>query len=141
MLKRNITYKNFDDEEVTETFYFNISKTELIDLEVEYKEGIKSRLTRIIDSKNARDLWNQFKEIVQLAYGEKSEDGKHFMKTDHVKELFKNSAAYEALLIELTSNEDAAADFIKGILPAEMSEKVDQDKPELTRVASSPPSE
>jgi len=120
MLKRNITYKDFNDEEVTETFYFNLSKTELIELEVSYEGGLQGAIQRIIEAKDERALVMEFKRIVLLSYGERSADGKRFIKNDQLREEFTQTAAYDALFMELATDEDAAAKFIQGILPADM---------------------
>ena len=81
MLKREIKYEDFNGENVSEVVYFNISKPELIELEVEFNEGYGKMLERIIETKDNRELIKRFKEIVLLAYGVKSDDGRRFMKS------------------------------------------------------------
>lgn len=129
MLKREIKYQDFNDEEVVEEFYFNISKSELVELEVEYKDGFSGMIQKIIESKDSKELVKQFKQIVLLAYGQKSADGKHFLKSDEMKTEFSQSAAYNALFMELATDAGAADIFIKGIMPKDMNKPVDQDKP------------
>lgn len=124
MLKRNITYENFDGETVTETFYFNLTKTEIIELEVSYQSGLEGMLKRIIESEDRRALISEFKKIILLAYGEKSADGKRFIKSDELREAFAQTAAFDALFIELATNDDAGATFVKGILPADIAKSV-----------------
>lgn len=126
MLKREITYEDFNGNTVTDVFYFNISKPELVELEVEQKQGFSSWIQGVIESKDSKELVAQFKRIVLLAYGQKSEDGKRFIKSDELREEFSQTAAYQTLFMELSTNDQAAANFIKGVLPKDMT--VDFDK-------------
>lgn len=132
MLKRDITYEDFNGETVTETFYFNLTKTEIIELEVEYKVGLEETIKAIIKAEDNKSLIAEFKKIVLLAYGVKSEDGRRFIKSDKLREEFSQSAAYDALFMDMATNEDAAANFIMGIIPKDLN--VDQDKPTLKTI-------
>ncbi len=132
MLKRPITYEDFDGNTVTDVFYFNLSKPELIEMDVEHEDGLGKWIQKVIDSKDHKTLIKQFKEIVLMSYGVKSDDGKRFIKSEQLREEFSQTAAYTALFMELASNEGAAADFIKGILPKDMTgelDKVTESKP------------
>ena len=100
---------------------------------------ISGFLEKIVKTENPKDLLDQFKRIVLKAYGEKSPDGKYFLKSDEMREKFSQSAAYNSLFMELATNDNAAANFIKGILPKDMSEKPDQDKPASLPQAPKPP--
>ena len=128
MLKRQITYKDFDDNDVTEVFYFNLSKPELIELEVEYGTSFAAMIQGIIDAEDNKRLLEEFKRIVLLAYGQKSEDGKRFVKSDALREDFQHHAAYIALYMELSTDEEKAGEFINGIMPADLVGR-DQDRP------------
>lgn len=137
MLKREIKYEDFNGEEVTDTFYFNLSKPELLELEVEVDGGLGNFLQHIIDTKNNRDLVMWFKKIVLLAYGQKSEDGKRFIKTDTLREEFSQTAAYQSLFMELAENDNAAVEFLTKVLPKDLADGAekamtgDQDKPKI----------
>lgn len=135
MLKREIKYEDFDGNTVTETFYFNISKPELIELEVEQEKGLGAWIQKIIDTKDHKELIAQFKRIILLAYGEKSEDGKRFVKSDQLREDFSHTAAYISLFTELATSDEAASTFLKGVLPKDL---VDGS---LKAVEPAPPSE
>lgn len=124
MLKRNITYEDFNGERVTETFYFNFTKTEIVELELGYEGGMEAALQRIIKAENLKALVEEFKKIVLMAYGERSEDGKRFIKNDDIREAFSQTAAYDALFMELATDEDAAATFIKGVVPADLTREL-----------------
>ncbi len=129
MLKRDITYLDFNDEEVTDTFYFNITKSEIVELEVEHKEGLDATIKKIIETKDNKSLVAEFKRIILLSYGEKSADGKRFIKSDESREEFSQTAAFDSLFMELATQDEAAATFIKGVLPKDMT--ADMDKPYL----------
>jgi len=123
MLKRPIKFKDFNDQEVTEIHYFNLSKTELVEMEVEHQEGFQARMQKIIASSDRKLLIKEFKEIVLLCYGEKSEDGKRFVKSDEIREAFSHTAAYDQLFIELATDDKAAADFILGVVPKDLADE------------------
>lgn len=126
MLTREIKYEDFNGEQVVEKFYFNISKPELVEMEVEYKEGLGQRIQNIIDAKDYKQLIRIFKEIILLAYGQKSEDGRRFIKNDTIREEFVQTAAYHVLFMELASDADKAAEFLKGVLPQDMTGEMDK---------------
>lgn len=126
MLKREITYEDFNDEKVTDVFYFNISKPELVEMELEFEGGLTSLIKKLIETKNFRELILMFKKIVLMAYGEKSDDGKQFVKNDTLRERFSQMAAYNVLFMELATDSNAAAEFLKGALPKDLV--VDLDK-------------
>lgn len=122
MLKRTIKYEDFDGVEQEEVFYFNISKPELIELEVDHPKGFGAWMEEIMKAKDNKTLIEQFKRIILLAYGEKTEDGRNFVKNDELKAKFESSAAYISLFTELATNDNAASDFLLGVLPKDMTE-------------------
>ncbi len=121
MLKRAINYEDFEGNDATEIFYFNLSEPELIELEVEFENGLKAMLESIIEAKDYKSLVKRFKEIVLLAYGEKSADGKRFIKSDQLREEFSQTAAYISLFMELATDDNAAVIFLKGVLPKKLT--------------------
>ena len=129
MLKKEITYENFEGEETTETFYFNVSKPEIIELEVDVQGGFGRMMERIVEANDTKLLIQEFKRIILLAYGVKSEDGKRFIKSDELREEFTQTAAYSELFMQLALDADAAADFIKAILPRDLSDTLEEVKP------------
>jgi hypothetical protein len=120
VLHRPITYEDFNGNLVTENFYFNLSKAELIELEVSYDTGLAAAMQRIIDEKDNKKLVSEFKRIILLSYGVKSEDGKRFRKSNELREEFEQTAAYQSLFVELATNSMAATEFINGIIPRDM---------------------
>jgi hypothetical protein len=120
MLKRSITYEDYNGESLTEDFYFNLSKPELIELEVEFEGGFGRSLQNIIKAENTKALIHEFKRIILLAYGIKSEDGKRFIKSEQLREEFVQTDAYAQLFMELATDDKAASDFLTAILPKDM---------------------
>lgn len=124
MLKRNIAYEDFNGNKVVETFYFNLSEAELVEMEVGTEGGFGELLQKIIKTQDGKALISEFKKLILAAYGQKSDDGKRFVKNDTLREEFSQTAAYNMLFVELATNELAAADFIKGVIPASMSSEI-----------------
>lgn len=126
MLKKTITYKDFNDQTVTEDFYFNLSKAELIEMEVRKTGGIEAHLKRIIATNDGAKVYNEFKNLILQAYGKKSEDGKRFMKSPEIKIEFATSEAYSELIMEMLTDAGAAAAFMNGIVPADLGAAADK---------------
>lgn len=135
MLAKKITCTNFNGEEIIETCYFNLSKAELVEMELTTEGGLKDRLQAMVDTKDRKKLITVFKSIIVMAYGEKSDDGRFLMKgEDHeLGKKFTQSAAYDSLLMELLGSEKACADFFINIIPKEMVASV---KEELAKESS-----
>lgn len=126
MLKRTLTYTNGNDEEVTEDFYFHLSQAELIEMEVEYSTGLAAALQKVIDSKDRKEIIRVFKDLVLRSYGEKTDDGRGFEKSDDIRRKFANSFAYSTLFMELATDDKAASNFVIGIMPGEFAEVMKQ---------------
>lgn len=126
MLKRDIKYTDFDGNEVTETFYFNISKHEIIELEVGHQGGMEEFLKKMVKLNDQKALFAEFKRLILLSVGQKSPDGKRFVKTEELKQEFEQSAAFDELIMEFFMSEDAAANFVRGVLPSDVSGAMDQ---------------
>jgi hypothetical protein len=116
MYKKKITYENFDGEEVTETFYFNLTKAEIAEMDIN-NNGLSDYIQKIIDAKSKKELISLFKELLVRSYGVKSEDGREFRKNQAIRERFISTQAYSDLFIELATNEEEARKFIEGIMP------------------------
>ena len=117
MLKKTITYTDYNGTERTEGFYFNLTKAEILDMEMSEAGGLTAKLNRIIESKDSRELMRHFKYIIHKAYGEKSDDGRRFVKSDEISTGFEQTEAYEELFMELFSDATKAAEFVNGIVP------------------------
>lgn len=118
MFAKTIKYKNFNDEEVEKTFYFHFGKAEL--LEMAASEEVEGRLKRISATKNPLEVLREIKALVELAVGEKSEDGERFLKTPEVKAKLMQSPAWDELLMEFATQAEATLEFVKNALPTSM---------------------
>lgn len=123
MLKKTITYTDYNDVERTEDFYFNLSEAELMEMELTVDGGMVEKLQRIIKSKNGPEIVKFFKEMVLKAYGVKSDDGRRFIKSDELSLAFSQTEAYSQLYMEFATNDKAAAEFVNGIMPKKVQEK------------------
>ena len=123
MLKKTVKYEDFDGNTREETLYFFISKTELTEMELKTPGGFAKKLESISKSTNGGEIMDVFKEIILTAYGEKSEDGRSFIKKKNgvrLAEEFEQSAAFDALFTELITNPDKASAFVNGIMPQDL---------------------
>lgn len=125
MLKKTIKYTNYNGVELTEDFYFNLTKAEIMEMELGTSGGLAEMINRIVAAQDAPAIITVFKDLILKAYGEKSADGKYFRKSKEISEAFAQTEAYSILFMELATDADAAAKFINGIVPA-------QDKQAIT---------
>lgn len=122
MLKKLIKYTDYDGRERAENFYFYLSKAELMEMELGVDGGMQQMIQLIIDKQDIPKIMAAFKRIILKAYGEKSPDGRRFIKSDALSEAFSQTEAYSNLYIELVTNAEAAAAFINGIVPIEVAQ-------------------
>lgn len=124
MLKKTITYRDFNDKERTEEFYFNLNEAEIIEWEMSHKGGLTEMIKRIVAAEDQPELSKLFKDLIRKSYGVKSDDGRRIIKNDAVWEDFSQTNAYSALYMELVTNDQAAAAFVNGIIPSDLAKKV-----------------
>jgi len=117
MLKKTITYIDFDGNERKEDFYFNLSKAEAMEMELGVTGGMTQMLEKIVAERDNKRLIENFKEIILKSYGEKSPDGRRFIKSPELSIAFSQTQAYSDLFMELGEKADMAAAFINGIMP------------------------
>ena len=131
MLKKSITYTDYNDVERTEDYYFNLNKAELMEMEASEAGGLSGMLERIVETKDIPALSKTFKDIILKAYGEKSADGKHFIKYDdngvRLANRFAQTEAYSVLYVELLSDSGAPfVDFVNKIIPEDMRKEIEK---------------
>lgn len=126
MLKKTITFIDYNGAQVTEDYYFNLTKSELAELELGTKGGLEKYLASIITSNDGGLIIETFKMLLQKAYGKKSEDGRRFMKSTEIWLDFLESPAYDNFFIELVTNADAAAAFVNGIMPSDLVQMMEE---------------
>lgn len=124
MLKKTITYTDYNGVERKEDFYFNLSKAEVMEMELSTTGGLAEMIKRIVAAQDQPAIIKVFKDLILKAYGEKSPDGKRFIKSPELSDSFAQTEAYSILFMELATNDDAAAKFINGIVPADMAQQI-----------------
>jgi len=117
MLKKTITYVDYNGKERTEDFYFNFTKTEVTEMEVSEEGGLIETINRIAKEENKKEIFRIFKMIVLKAYGEKSEDGRRFIKSEELSIGFSQTEAFDNLVMSFFSDDNLAAEFVNGIIP------------------------
>lgn len=124
MLKKEITYTDYNGVDRTETFYFNLTKAEVLEMELGTVGGLAEMIQKVVAAKDAPAIIKVFKDLVLKAYGEKSDDGRRFIKSEEISNAFAQTEAYSQLFMELATDDKAAANFINGIVPPDMATKV-----------------
>ena len=122
MLKKTIKYKDFNGNEREEDFYFNLMQSEIAELVFITVGGFTESIQKIIQTQDGPEIIKQFKKIILKSYGEKSADGKRFIKSDELSEAFSQTNAYSELFMELATDDEAASAFINGIVPDELKQ-------------------
>ena len=122
MLKKTITYTDYDGLERTEEFRFNLTKAELMDMELTTVGTFSKLMQKIIDEKDMVRLAKYFKELILKSYGVKSDDGKRFIKSPELSEAFSQTEAYSELYMELLSNSEYAVKFIQQVMPKDLDQ-------------------
>ena len=122
MLKKTIKYTDYNGVERTEDFWFNLSKAEIMEMELSTTGGLAELIQKIVKEQAAPAIIKIFKDLILKAYGEKSPDGKRFIKSDEIALAFSQTEAYSILFMELATDADAAAKFVNGIIPADAAE-------------------
>ena len=132
MLTKTIKYTDYNGVEREETFLFNLTKAELMEMELGTTGGLTEMIQKIIETKDAPSIIKIFKDIILKAYGEKSLDGKRFIKINDagipLSNAFSQTEAYSQLFMELATDSKAAAAFINGIVPSDMNVVSNQAK-------------
>lgn len=131
MITKRIAYRDYNDVEREENFYFNLNKAELLEMDLTTAGGFQDMVKNIVDAKDNTRLYHLFKNIVLKAYGEKSADGKHFMKSEEISKQFEQTEAFSNLIVELLGNADTAAKFVSGILPADVAKEAEKEQARL----------
>ena len=130
MFKRTIKYTDFNGNAQVEEVFFHLSKAEIIEMEA---KNVQELFEKIVKNQDKEQLVGEFKRLILAAYGQKSEDGKRFIKTPELSQEFSQTAAFDELFLELCTNENSATNFIMGILPKDLMDQVaaavPQDKP------------
>ena len=117
MLKKTITYKDYNGTSRTEDFYFNLSQAEVTEMELSETGGLKATIDRVVKEEDGREIMRIFKELILKAYGKKSDDGRRFIKSPELANEFSQTEAYSQLFMKLATDAQTATNFVNGILP------------------------
>jgi hypothetical protein len=137
MLKKTITYVDFNGEEVVEDFFFHLSKAELVELEMSYEGGLTAQIKRIAEAEDGKAIIAEFKKIILGAYGKRSDDGRRFIKNQTLRDEFESTEAYSTLFMELVTDAEKAAEFVQGVIPQDLAE----ESAKVVAMAPVPPDE
>lgn len=126
MFKRTETYTDYNGVERTEDFYFNLTEAELTEMELGTTGGLADMIRKLIDAKDVPTIIRYFKDLVFKAYGEKSPDGRRFIKSEELSKAFSQTEAYSQIFMDLATDSQAASAFVNGILPARLRNRVNE---------------
>jgi hypothetical protein len=128
LLKKSITFKNFNDETVTKDFYFHLSKPQILAMNLEHKGGLQAYITALAEAEDSHTILKVLTEMITMSVGRKSPDGNTFLDSQEIKDEFLKSPAFGELLMEMATDETGmqAAAFINGIAPSGLAEDVDK---------------
>ena len=132
MLKKTITFTDYDGNERKEDFWFNLSKAEILEMELLTEGGMERLIDKVIAAQDVPGLIKIFKDLILKSYGEKSADGRRFIKSEQLTTEFTQTEAYSELFMELASDADSAAAFINGIIPDDIDINDPKLKDEVT---------
>lgn len=131
MLKKTVTYEDYNGVSKTKDFYFNLNKAELMKMELTEAGGLAESIEKVVAANNVPAIIDIFDKLVLDAYGEKTPDGEGFVKSPEIREAFKHHPAYPIIYMELATNSDEAAKFINGIVPADMAKEAEARQKQL----------
>lgn len=128
MIKLTRTYTDFNDVERTEDFYFHMTKAEVMKMEMSTGGGMAEMIQRIVAAQDIPAIMKVFEDLVLQAYGQKSPDGKRFIKNAELTEEFRQTNAYSDIFMELATDADKAAEFVNGIMPADLQKDIAKEQ-------------
>lgn len=134
MYKKTISYTDFDGNERTEDFYFNLTASELTKRELITPGGWSNQLEKISKSNDPAEIITAFNEIIDMAYGVKSDDGRSFKKSKQITDDFKQTAAYDELMMSFLTDTDSAVEFVNAIIPDVSKYTANASQPNLKPV-------
>lgn len=131
MYKKTITYTDYDGNERTEDFFFNLTKAELMEMDFSERGGLEKMIKKIIETKDTKKIISIFKDLILRSYGEKSADGKYFEKIrdgHRLRDDFAQTEAYSELFMELATNDVSATEFITNIIPKNLADELSKNE-------------
>ena len=124
MYKVHEKYTDYDGNERVEDFYFNLTKAEITDMELTTEGGMSAMLNRIIAAKDTSKLIAVFKDLILKSYGQKSADGRRFIKSEELTKEFTETPAYSQIYLRLATDDKAATEFVNNVIPRDLQDEV-----------------
>lgn len=124
MIVKRIKYTDYDGNEREEDFRFNLTESELMKMEFDTEGGMEALINKIVDEQDTKKIGELFDKVILMSYGEKSADGKRFIKSPEISKAFSETEAYNVLYMEVLTNETAAAAFINGLVPQKIANEI-----------------
>ena len=124
MLKKTITYTDYDGNQRTEDHYFHLNKAEIAGIELAHPGGLEVYVKRLTQEQAGAEIYRIFLDLIKLSYGKKSDDGRRFMKSPEITQSFTETEAFSQLIMELIGDSNAAVEFVRGIIPADVAKDV-----------------
>lgn len=128
MRKETITFIDYNGNQRTEDFWFNLNKSEILKMEMGVLGGLGGMIERVVAAQDQPSLIKIFEDLIQKSYGVKTPDGRGFVKRREDLEAFMSTEAYSELFMKLATDSDAAAKFINGVIPADLAKQIEASK-------------
>lgn len=124
MYAKSISYVDYDGNERTETYLFNLNEAELLEMDMSENGGLEKVLRKMVEEQDSKRIFEMFKHIIRKSIGVKSPDGKRFVKSQEIADAFEQTEAYNELVMEMFRDPDKAAAFVNGIIPSKLANEV-----------------
>lgn len=128
MFKKTINYIDFDGNERSEDFYFNLTKAEIQKMAYSVEGGLDNLIKKIIQTRDYSRLIELIEDLIARSYGEKSLDGRRFEKSEEILHRFTQTQAYSDLYMELSGDDKKLLEFVKGIIPSDVAQEVEKEE-------------
>lgn len=126
MIKKTIKYTDYNGDEREEDFYFNLTKAEIMEMQLNQDGGLAAKIQEIVKAKDVPAIIRVFKDLLLKSYGKKSDDGRFFAKNAKLREEFEESPAFSEIYMELATDADKASEFVNGIIPPQLKEQMNK---------------
>lgn len=127
MLKKVIKYTDYMGNEREEECYFNLTKSELLEMQHSTIGGLKQKLLNVLATQDNVQIMHFFKDFILKSYGRISDDGRRFEKSEQLSTEFSQTGAFDQLFIELAGDEKIASQFVNGLIPADLLEAIEKE--------------
>lgn len=137
MLKKTVTYEDFNGNSRTEELRFNLTQTELVELAMELPDGVSDAVgddpskvdqetaaRKLMETLGGKGVFEFIKKLLLKSYGVMSADGRRFDKSEELTKEFSQTLAFDTIMMDLMSDDIAAAEFVNGVIPSKVADKI-----------------